>query len=174
MARASIELYDEITNIDFDAWRESGIKLVCLDVDGTLTDFNGKEINPKLITHIRHAAKKGMRFALLTNNIFGSRMKRFQTELGGAKVIESVTRQRYFFDRKPLPALFFRASKKAGLHFSEMAMVGDTYAADIQPARLLGFGRVAWVKGYKKSLWGRLFAQPYETRLWRYLSQHQR
>lgn len=171
MARAKIELYDDLTNIDFDAWKKSGIKLVCLDVDGTLTDFNGRTISPGLIEHVQKAASKGMRFALLTNNVFGGRMKRFQQEFGGDRVIESVTRQRYFFDRKPLPALFYRASKKSNLRFSEMAMVGDTYAADIQPARLMGFGRVAWVKGYKKSLWGRLFVQPYERRLWRHLSR---
>lgn len=170
MARASLELYESVTSIDFDAWRKAGIKLVCLDVDGTLTDFNGQDIDPDVVSHIRRAAKKGMRFALLTNNIFGSRMRRFQSEFGEG-VIENVTRQRYFFDRKPLPALFYRASKKAGLHFSEMAMVGDTYAADIQPARLLGFGRIAWVKGFKKSLWGRLFVLPYERQLWRYLRQ---
>lgn len=171
MTKAKLELYDSLLNIDFDAWRRSGIKLVCLDVDGTLTDFNGTYVDPKLVKHIRNAARKGMRFALVTNNVFGARLSRMQVLFGGEEVLEKIHRQRYFFDRKPLPALFYRAHKAAGLPFSEMAMVGDTYHADIQPARILGFGRVAWVKGYKKSLWSQLFVLPYERRLWERLKR---
>lgn len=160
-----LELYDSVMDIDFNAWQKSGIKVVCLDVDGTLTSFNGTALDPKLIAHIQRAARAGMRFMLVTNNIFGNRLRRMQAAFGGNGVIEAIQRQRYLFDRKPWPHLFFRAMRASGLDFSQMAMVGDTYHTDIQPALKLQFGRVAWVKGYKKSLIYRLLYAERERRL---------
>ncbi len=160
-----IELLDQITDVDFGAWRRQGIRLVCLDVDSTLTSFNGSFIKPRVVNAIKLAAKNGMRFVLLTNNILGWRLRAMQETLGGTSVIEAIYNPKYLFDRKPGTIMLRRLQKNLQLKPSQIGIVGDTYASDVQTALRMSVARVAWVIGYVRTDWYyRLFIGPLEVR----------
>lgn len=165
------ELYESIAAIDFAAWRAAGIELVCLDVDSTLTNFNGREITADALAAIARGRQTGLRFVFVTNNIFPGRLRRMQAQTSGA--IELIIRQKFFFDRKPSSLLFLRALQMADVSADHAAMIGDSYRNDIVPALRLGFAKAAWVKGYRKSLWMRFWAGPGERQIWQKLSREQ-
>lgn len=145
-----IELADAVLDVDFAAWRKAGIKVVGLDVDGTITVHNGKVIEPGVIEYIQKAAAKGMRFVFFTNNVFTRRLLRMQVDFGGPKVIEAVYNPHYFFDRKPRRILLRRMQKELGLKPEHIGVVGNTYTADVRSAVRMGIARVAWVEGYTR------------------------
>ncbi|HEX4662716.1 MAG TPA: HAD hydrolase-like protein [Candidatus Saccharimonadales bacterium] len=144
-----IELADTVQNVDFSAWQKAGIRVVGLDVDGTITTHNGSEIEPGVIEHIRAAAKKGMRFVLFTNNMFTRRLQRMQAAFG-PNVIEGIYNPRYLLDRKPRRILLRRMQNELGLKLEHIGVVGNTYTADVRAAVRMGVARVAWVEGYAR------------------------
>lgn len=145
-----IELADTVLDVDFDAWAKAGIRIVGLDVDGTITTHNGTIIEPGVVEHIQKAAKRGMRFVFFTNNIFMRRLLRMQTTFGGPKVIEAIYNPRYLFDRKPRRILLRRMQNELGLELQHIGVVGNTYTADVKSAVRMGVARVAWVEGYAR------------------------
>ena len=169
-----IELPDQVTDVDFAAWRRHGIKLICLDVDSTLTSFNGSFIEPHVVEAIKTAAKNGMRFVLLTNNIFGWRLRAMQKTLGGTSVVEAIYNPKYLFDRKPGILMLRRLQKELQLESSQIGVIGDTYVSDVQTALRMGVARVAWIVGYPRNdLYFRLFIGPREAKQRRRLAVEQ-
>lgn len=113
------------------------IKLVVLDVDGTLTDggiyydSNGNEIkrfDVKDGLGIKVAMEAGLKFAILTGRQ-SPMVRRRAEELGIQYLIEGV--------QKKAPALM-ELSEKTGISLSEMAYIGDDWN-DLQAMMLTGF-----------------------------------
>lgn len=144
-----IEVADTVLEVDFAAWRSAGIKIVGLDVDGTITTHNGVIIQPEVIDYINAAAKDGMRFVLFTNNMFGKRLLGMQS-MFEPNVIEAIYNPRYFFDRKPRRVMVRRIIKDLAIDPQDIGVVGNTYTADVWSAVRAKVGRVAWVKGYAR------------------------
>lgn len=156
-----IELADTVLDVDFDAWRKAGVKVVGLDVDGTITVHNGKVIEPGVIEYIQKAAAKGMRFVFFTNNIFKRRLLRMQTDFGGPKIIAGIYSPHYLLDRKPRRILLRRMQTELGLKPEHIGVVGNTYTADVRSAVRMGIARVAWVEGYARhGIFDRLIRRP--------------
>lgn len=144
-----IEIADSVLDVDFAAWRQNGIRIVGLDVDGTITTHNGVIIEQAVIDYINAASKEGMRFVLFTNNMFGKRLIGMQSRFEPS-VIEAIYNPRYFFDRKPRRVMVRRMIKDLGLDPQQIGIVGNTYTADVWSAVRAKVARVAWVKGYAK------------------------
>ena len=113
------------------------IRLVVLDVDGTLTDggiyydSNGNEIkrfDVKDGLGIKVAMEAGLKFAILTGRQ-SPMVRRRAEELGIQYLIEGV--------QKKAPALM-ELSEKTGISLSEMAYIGDDWN-DLQAMTLTGF-----------------------------------
>lgn len=144
-----IEVADSVLDVDFAAWRRAGIKIVGLDVDGTITTHNGVIIEQDVIEYINAAAKDGMRFVLFTNNMFGKRLLGMQSKFN-PNVIEAIYNPRYFFDRKPRRVMVRRMIKDLDLDPQHIGVVGNTYTADVWASVRAKVARVAWVKGYAR------------------------
>lgn len=113
------------------------IKLVVLDVDGTLTDggiyydANGNEIkrfDVKDGLGIKVAMSAGLKFAILTGRQSAMVRKRAE-ELGIQYLLEGI--------QKKAPALM-KLSEETGVSLAEMAYIGDDWN-DLQAIMLTGF-----------------------------------
>lgn len=113
------------------------IKLVVLDVDGTLTDggiyydANGNEIkrfDVKDGLGIKMAMAAGLKFAILTGRQ-SPMVRRRAEELGIQFLLEGI--------QKKAPALI-ELSKNTGISVDEMAYIGDDWN-DLQAMMLTGF-----------------------------------
>lgn len=113
------------------------IKLVVLDVDGTLTDggiyydSDGNEIkrfDVKDGLGIKVAMSAGLKFAILTGRQ-SAMVRRRAEELGIQYLLEGI--------QKKAPALM-ELSEETGISLSEMAYIGDDWN-DLQAMMLTGF-----------------------------------
>jgi HAD superfamily hydrolase (TIGR01549 family) len=84
------------------------------------------------------------RFGIVSN--FTPNLPRILDEAGLAPLLDVVLCSALCGLRKPQPAIFSRALEQLALPAAEVAMVGDSLAADIAPAKQLGLTTI-WIRG---------------------------
>lgn len=133
------QVADSIEEIDLEALRERGIKALILDLDNTLVPWRSEEISPERLGWVQRAKEKGFKVCLLSNTIFGKRLKRIGARLGVPCLGV------WHIDRKPRRLGFRKALAELDCRPDEAVMVGDQLLADILGARRCGL-RCVWVQ----------------------------
>ncbi len=129
-----------VADIDFDALKKKGIKVVAFDVDSTLipfslSPFHPKQIGDELLNKLKKERKKFDKWIIASN-----RPSNDLQELA-ASVNAQVVRANLLF-RKPRRAYFRLVLKRSGEEPTNVAMVGDKLIADIFGANRMGMTTV--------------------------------
>lgn len=78
----------DILMVDYEKWKEQGIKLISFDIDDTIAALGAKEPPRKVIDKFKELKEMGFTVVLLTNNK-DSKGKRFSEKLGVDYIAEA-------------------------------------------------------------------------------------
>jgi HAD superfamily phosphatase (TIGR01668 family) len=131
---------NELTDADLGQLKESGCKLVLLDVDNTLLPWREEEIDQSVHDWIAEGKAHDMQFCILSNTKRPDRLARISEKLG-------VDHIRGKF--KPSRQMYFQALEKYGVEPGETVMIGDQLLTDILGANRAGIDAI-WAKPINK------------------------
>jgi len=123
------DLYaDLLTDIDFDVWREKGIRCVLVDLDNTIAPWRNTQITDEGKAMIVKAREAGMVVALFTNAPeHRAREAAWNAGVG------------YFHSAmKPFPGKYKKAIRELGVSSSEIMCIGDQIFTDVLGGNLMG------------------------------------
>jgi HAD superfamily hydrolase (TIGR01549 family) len=106
-------------------------------------DERARECLRRAVTLLRERRPR-FRFGIVSN--FTPNLPLILEEAGLAPLLDAVLCSALCGLRKPLPAIFVRALEELGLPPTEVAMIGDSLAADMAPAKQLGLTTI-WIRG---------------------------
>jgi len=117
-----------IYEIDYKSLKKKGIKLLVFDLDNTLTDIRGKEIDKQLdlITNLKEL---DFEIIIVSNNVIKKRVAHWG---------EALDIPYTFAAFKPRMGVYRRILKKYNIKAFEMAGIGDQLITDILGANLIG------------------------------------
>ena len=124
---------ERIWEVDLEALWERGVRGLLLDLDNTLVDWNAKEIRPPVRAWVEAAKQRGLRLCLVSNALYGRRVKRVAKELGIACVVRA---------GKPLPRAFRRGMALLDTDATCTCAIGDQVFTDLVGANWLGLATV--------------------------------
>jgi HAD superfamily phosphatase (TIGR01668 family) len=124
---------EKIWEVDLEALWERGVRGLLLDLDNTLVNWNAEELRPQVREWVEAAKRRGMRLCLVSNALYGRRVKRVAEALG----IESVVRA-----GKPLPRAFRRGMARLGTEAAHTGAIGDQVFTDLVGANWAGLTTV--------------------------------
>jgi hypothetical protein len=122
-------MVEQIWEVDLEALWERGVRGLLLDLDNTLVDWNAEELRPPVRAWVDSAKQRGLRLCLVSNALYGRRVKRVAKELG----IECVVRA-----GKPLPRAFRRGMALLDTDATCTCAIGDQVFTDLVGANWLG------------------------------------
>lgn len=158
-----LELVSGVESIDFTrAHKQQGIKAVCFDIEGTLTEWASREISESTRKEIKRAEKSGIKTIALVTNISSKHTERLQTitkQTGAAKVYSPSKAA----ESKPSPRMIKQFADEFDIPVENIMFVGDKLV-DVTAARRAGVGRMVWVErfGVADHPGDRLFYRPFE------------
>jgi uncharacterized protein len=132
------QVVESLVDVDLDDLYQQGIRGLVLDLDNTIVPWQSEEISPERVAWIMRA-KERFRVCILSNTIFGRRMRRIANRLGVSCL--SV----WHIDRKPRQLGFTKALNLLGTTGKETAMIGDQLLADVVGGRRCGM-YCCWVR----------------------------
>jgi len=135
-AVASVEL------IDLDELYDRGFRAIIIDLDNTIVAWRSEQITPERLEWLKRAAAR-FRICILSNTIFGRRLKRIADRLGAERLAV------WHIDRKPRRYAFSKALRLLGARPAETIVIGDQLVADILGARRAGLYCI-WVTPISK------------------------
>ncbi len=120
--------YRSVTDIDPDALRQRGIRMVLLDLDNTLVPRNTTQAAPEVREWLQTAKDSGLLVTIVSNN-WHERVQKAADSLG-VPILGKAT--------KPFPSAFRKALEHADETPRTAAVVGDQIFTDILGGNLLG------------------------------------
>ena len=114
-----------LEEVDLDWLAERGVKGVLVDVDNTLVPWKSREVSEAKKEWIARAKERFGGVCLLSNTIFGKRLKYLGETLGLAYV------SRWGLGRKPSSGGLRAALAILGVEPSQAVMIGDQIFADV-------------------------------------------
>ncbi|MBS1719844.1 MAG: YqeG family HAD IIIA-type phosphatase [Armatimonadetes bacterium] len=127
---------DTVEEINLEALRDRGKKLILLDVDNTLVDWRKENFTEPVLAWLDRAKALGFHLALLSNTRHPERLHRLADRLG-----IPVMQGKF----KPSRTMFLSALSKFGVNADEAIMIGDQLFTDVLGANRTGIEAV-WVK----------------------------
>ena len=112
-------------DVDLDWLAERGVRGLLLDVDNTLVPWKSREVTEAKKEWVARAMERFAGVCLLSNTIFGKRLKYLSETLGIGAV------RRWGMGRKPATGGLKAALEILGVGPSEAAIIGDQIFADI-------------------------------------------
>lgn len=131
---------NRVEDVDLEVFKETGKKLVLLDVDNTLIPWRGSDIPQSVHDWIAKGKSLGLEFCILSNTRHPERLERLSEELK----IEYI-RAKF----KPSKQMYHMALEKYGATPDEAVMVGDQLLTDILGANRTGIDAV-WIRPITK------------------------
>ncbi len=122
-------IFDKITDISVDFFKEKKIKGLLLDIDNTISQGHKNKTLREGFSEWLSAVKQSGIDVIILSNAKTNRAQEFAATIG----LDAVG-----FAAKPLPFAYFRAVKKLGLERKEVAVIGDQIFTDILGGRLSG------------------------------------
>lgn len=119
---------DSASQVDYEALRREGVRLLLFDVDNTLETYNTALPSRETRGWIRQLKKQGFQVMLVSNGK-EKRVERFAGALGVSYIYRAL---------KPLPMGIRRALDKAGCRPMQAALVGDQIFTDVLGANWAG------------------------------------
>lgn len=115
----------DVTDVDFTALQQLGIKACMIDLDGTVVKRGTYEISQPTIEALRRAAAD-MQLYIATNRPKSRDLKNLKQDIGAVGVIHP-----QFIYGKPFKRYFLNAVKAMGLQPQQVVMIGDRCIQDI-------------------------------------------
>jgi len=109
-----------------------------------------KEVLPDMATTLQELSRRGYKLGLISNTTSSVEGYQLLEETGLTDLFSSVILSAEFGRRKPHPAIFVEAARRAGVRPDECAYVGDRPARDLIGARLSAYAEVVIInaEGY--------------------------
>jgi len=127
---------DSIYDIDLDALKKQGKKLILLDVDNTILPWKSEKYTAELLAWVDRIKAAGMKLCILSNTRHPARLIRIAEKLG----ID------YIRDKfKPSRRMYEIALERYQAQKEEAVMVGDQLFTDVLGANRTGIDAI-WVK----------------------------
>jgi HAD superfamily phosphatase (TIGR01668 family) len=120
-----------LEDVDLEWLASKGVRAILLDVDNTLTLWRSEEVSPEKALWVERA-KEGFSICLVSNTIFGRRLRRLAERFGVPHVAC------WGVSRKPFPWGVKRALQKTGVTTQKACIVGDQIFADVLAGKLAG------------------------------------
>lgn len=96
---------------------------------------------------VAELSRRGYRLGILSNTITEREIPEWLEEDGLSRYFPTVVLSSVFGRRKPDPAIYLEASRRAGVEPARSAYVGDNPSRDVPGARRAGFGMVIVLVG---------------------------
>ncbi|MCS7186452.1 MAG: YqeG family HAD IIIA-type phosphatase [Armatimonadetes bacterium] len=119
----------EITNISLTELWQSGIRVLFVDLDNTLTAWGSREISEPVRRWIEEAKAQGFQVVIVSNAGFRGRVAQVAEALGIIGIAAAGKPRRY---------VFRRYLEWKGLTVQQAVMIGDQIFTDILAAKRLG------------------------------------
>lgn len=149
---------DAIEGLSAPGLAAEGIRLVLLDVDGTLLTHGDAEVPETVRTWIREAKEAGLTLCILSNTRRPARLARIAESLDVPYLIGAGR------DKKPSPALYRKALEQFGREARHALMVGDQVFTDVWGANRAGIASILLTPRSRKEFIGtRLLVRPLEA-----------
>jgi len=125
-----------VEQVDLDALKAAGKRVVLLDVDNTLLPWREHDFPQPVLDWIAHGKSLGLEFCILSNTRHPKRLKRLSDELGVPFI-----RAKY----KPSRQMYDMALEKYGVKPEQAVMVGDQLLTDVLGANRAGIDAF-WIR----------------------------
>ena len=158
---------DSITNINFSLLDAEGVSHVLTDIESTVAPYGVAEVDPSIKKYLDNQRELGhiATLSLMTNKT---------DEAFVSSIAEQLNADHYFIprtraERKPKPAMIYRAMEQLSANTNQLAVVGDKFTADMAAAKAAGAAYGYYVRrlGSTDHPGDRWIRRPYE-RLRRY------
>ena len=123
---------ESASQVDYEALRQKGVRLLLFDVDNTLETYNTTLPGRETRQWVRQLKKQGFQIMLVSNGA-EKRVERFAASLGVSYVYRAL---------KPLPIGIRRALEKAGCRPMNAALIGDQIFTDVYGAKRCGMRNI--------------------------------
>ena len=123
------EWYYRVEEIDFEKFKECGIRLLVFDYDNTLARWRERRLERTKVDFLRRLKNMGFKIAIFSNGP----SRRFENLREEFDWIDFVHRA-----RKPLPFKLKRLIDEHGMKRSEVVLIGDQLLTDIMAGNLCG------------------------------------
>lgn len=126
------EFKESIYEVDFLVLYEKGYRLILIDVDNTLVNYNVKLPTDENITLVKKLQEIGFEVMLISNNNY-KRVSEFAKPLGDISFVEKA--------KKPLKWGYKKVLKLASKKYmpNEVISVGDQIMTDVMGSNRMGF-----------------------------------
>lgn len=160
----------QLSQIDRNLLRSSGIQGIILDLDNTIVSEDDIYVSPFAETWIQLARQEGMKLFILSNGKRKYRVNYWSIRLQIPAISPA---------RKPLPFSFHKALKQMQLRPHQVVVIGDSLHTDILGAYFLGCSSIQVASLPHPLRWwerivGDLVQKPYLNinKLWRFDSDY--
>jgi hypothetical protein len=127
---------NRIEEIDLEALKQAGKRLILLDVDNTLLPWKGAEVPDATRSWIEKGRALGLEFCVISNTRNEERLKRITESVGLDYILGKF---------KPSTFMYKAALDKHGAKPEEAVMVGDQLLTDVWGANRTGIDAI-WVE----------------------------
>lgn len=145
--------YKSVENIPYSLIEKNNIKLIMLDMDNTIINFDEKKYSKEMKEWAIRMRRNGIKLYILSNSPFGNLVKKVADELG----------MKYCYNAgKPLLKGFNKIMQIENIEKEYMLMVGDQIFTDILGGNRFGIKTVLVNPIDKKERIHTKFKRPFE------------
>jgi HAD superfamily hydrolase (TIGR01549 family) len=152
----------DITHINFELLRVSGVTNLFTDIESTLAPYGDSQIDPYTAEFLESQRAVGniATISLITNRRDPAFAKHMAEQLGADAYLCPTSKDH----RKPAPHMLHEAARMLGVSISSAVMVGDKLTGDMHAARSAGVPYAVWVDrlGSTDHPGDRYLRRPYE------------
>jgi HAD superfamily phosphatase (TIGR01668 family) len=152
---------ERVEQVDLDALKAAGKRVLLLDVDNTLLPWREHEFPQPVLDWIEHGKSLGLEFCILSNTRHPKRLQRLSDELGVPFI-----RAKF----KPSRQMYDMALERYAIKPEQAVMIGDQLLTDVLGANRAGIDAF-WIKpvGKREFIGTRLFSRNVERVIGRFL-----
>lgn len=145
--------FKNVENIPYSLIEENKIKLIMLDMDNTIINYDEKKYSKELEEWSRRMRRNGIKLYILSNSLFGNLVKKVADELG----------MKYCYNAgKPFLKGFNKIMQIENIEKDYMLMVGDQIFTDIFGGNRFGIKTILVDPIDKKERIHTKFKRPFE------------
>jgi hypothetical protein len=131
-----VKSHNTLDEVNLEALKRSGKKLIMLDVDHTLVHWKQEDYSPGVLDWIDRAKTMGFMLVILSNTHRPARL---------ARISERLKIKAYRGKFKPCTDMYLQAMKDHGTNPAEAIMIGDQMMTDVLGANRAGIEAI-WLK----------------------------
>lgn len=125
--------FDKVENIPYSLIEKDNIKLIMIDMDNTIIDYNKREYSKEIKEWAERMNRNGVKLYILSNSVLGKQVKKIAHELG----------MKYYHSAgKPFLKGFINIQKRENINKENILMIGDQVFTDVLGGNRFGIKTV--------------------------------